>query len=167
MFREDGPDLQIFWTEIVAPFTDAVGLVDREEGAVEASQNLAKAREEQPLGGDVEHTQVSALKGVEASRQLPRVEGRGQEGRFDTELFESVDLVPHQRDEWRDDDRRTRQQQGRKLVAETLATAGRRDQQQVLFVEQPVDRLLLSGAKAGMWSSFDCSWIPSGMTAGS
>jgi len=59
------------------------------------------------------------------------VQARVQELRTDAELGQRGHLVLHQRDQWRDDDRRARAQQRRELVAQRLAAAGRHQHQRV------------------------------------
>ena len=74
-------------------------------------------------------------------------DGAVQLERSDAALAQLVALVLHQRDQRRDDERRSRQQQGRKLVAERLAGAGRHHRQGRLARHHVGDRRVLSFAQ--------------------
>ena len=53
MGGQDAADLEVFGAEVVAPFADAMGFVDREERAFELFQDFSEAREDEALGGDI------------------------------------------------------------------------------------------------------------------
>jgi hypothetical protein len=132
-----------------------VGLVDREERAVEAAQDVAEAREDEALRRDIQELEQAALEAVESPAELVAVEGRGEEGRGDAAALEGVDLVAHQGDQRRDDDGRTAEDEGGELVAEALAAAGRRDEQEAARVEETLDGLALARAELGMAEAFE------------
>ena len=101
---QDG-ELAILGPEIVAPFRDAVGLVDGDEADVPRLQ-----RPEHVLGHEAFRRQVEDL--VLAAGQVPpappvlvRGQRRIEERRRHAELLQAVDLVLHQGDQRRDDDR--------------------------------------------------------------
>ena len=62
-------------------------------------------------------------------------------------LSEPVDLILHQGDERRDDDREVVAQQGRKLIAERLAGARRHDHQHVAPGERRIASRMLAAAE--------------------
>ena len=66
---------------------------------------------------------------------------------MDARCVQPLDLVLHQRDQRRDDERQPRQQQGRDLIAERLARAGWHDGQRVPSGQKGADDLLLPGAE--------------------
>src|SRR5262245_5040324 len=60
---EAGPQLlqlAVLGPEVVAPLGDAVRLVDREEGELDALEKLQEAGQDQPLGRDVEQLDLAA-----------------------------------------------------------------------------------------------------------
>ena len=61
--------------------------------------------------------------------------------------LERINLILHQRDQWRDNDCRARQQQGRNLVAEGLPPAGRHKDKGIPLRDYICSDLLLMGAK--------------------
>ena len=64
--------------------------------------------------------------------------------------LEGVDLVLHQRDEWRDDDGQALPHERRQLVAQRLAAARGHDRQHVFAREDGSQRILLSGPEGGI-----------------
>ena len=67
---------------------------------------------------------------------------RGQSG-FD----QTVDLIFHQGNQGRDDEGQAGQEQGRQLIGQRLAGAGRHYQQGRLSPQETLNRLFLAGAK--------------------
>ena len=68
-----------------------------------------------------------------------------QESSGNSPFSESADLVLHQGNQGRDDDRETREEQGRDLVAEGFARAGRHDAEYVISFKERTDQTLLTG----------------------
>jgi hypothetical protein len=106
-------DLHVFGPEVVAPFADAVSLVHRDQRTVDLAEKHAKAFERQPLGRDVDELEIAGGEPARARAQLLGVERRGQIRRRYAACLQRLDLVVHERDQRRDDDRRARQQRGR------------------------------------------------------
>ena len=128
-------ELAVFRAEVVAPLRDAVRLVDGEQGDARALQQRQEARRQQALRRDVE--QVELAVGEQRARPPARVAGieRGvEERRAHAELPQRLDLVLHQRDQRRDDDRRALAQQRGQLVAQRLAAAGGHEHQRIAAV---------------------------------
>ena len=67
--------------------------------------------------------------------------------RGNARALERCDLILHQRDERRDDERDARQEQRGDLIAERLAPARRHDAQRIAPRENGVDEFLLPRAK--------------------
>jgi hypothetical protein len=63
---------------------------------------------------------------------------------------QGVDLIAHERDERRDDDRRSGQHQCRQLITQRLTRAGRHDGQGIAAGQQMLDDRALARTKIGM-----------------
>ena len=61
--------------------------------------------------------------------------------------LERLDLILHQGDQWRDDDRQAVQEQAGQLVAERLAGPRGKEGERTAAGQQRPDHLLLSGAE--------------------
>ena len=137
--------------EVVSPLADAVRLVDGDEPHADAADPLAEALAavaDQPLGRDVQQPARAAAhhrhRRAALLWRLRAVQARGGHAA----RHQAVDLVLHQRDERRDDQRQPRARraivdQRRRLEAERLAAAGRQHQHAVAALEDRVDRLAL------------------------
>ena len=139
--------LPIFRTEIVSPVADAMRLVDRERLRAGALQQLTKARHRQALRRNEQQLQLSieqrALDIPLLARILRTVQLRGRDAAF----AQSVDLILHQRNERRHDDRDVVFQQRRHLIAERFAAAGRHDDETVASGKRRVHRFFLKRAE--------------------
>ena len=132
-------DAQIARAEVVAPLADAVRLVDGEQRDAGVAQPLGGGAEVEPLRRDVQQLDVAAHGARQAIRDLRRRERAVDERRRQAARVERVDLVLHQRDERRDDDRELGQHQRRHLVAERLAAARRQHDERVAAGEHGLD----------------------------
>ncbi len=148
--RQDalGPDdlrearqLEIIGPKIVTPLGDAMGLVDREQGDMHPGDHLPEPLVVEPLGGDVEQSQLAVAKLRQHLAIALRVQGGVQSPRRDTSRGQGVDLVLHQGDERRDDQGNPGQQQGGQLVAEGFAAPGRKNRRR----RAPRQQLLYHG----------------------
>ena len=122
-------------------------LVDREERDPRLAQLRQEALVVEALRRDVEQLQLTAAQTVGDCAHLDGVEARVEPRRVDALPREEVDLVLHQRDQRRDDDRHAVEQQRRELVAEALARPGREDGERRAAGEERVDDLLLARAE--------------------
>ena len=138
----------------MAPLADAVRFVDGDQWAIEPADQTAKPREREPLRRDVDEGKFAPRHPRHAAPHLHRVEGRREIRRPHAAGFERLDLIGHQRHERRHDQGRAGQDGRRKLIAEALATAGRRHEQQAPVGEQRLDGLALAGTKCGVAQSF-------------
>ena len=120
-------------------------LVDREETRAGAPDERERTGLREPLGRYVEEAQrtcVQPLDGLAACRMVVRrIEGRGR----DSTAPKLRHLVMHQRDEGRDHDGEALTQEGRQLIAQRLAAAGRHDGEHVLAVQHGAHDLFLAG----------------------
>ena len=138
----------IFGPEIMSPLADAVRLVDREAGNLQARRELEKSRRQQPLRRD-EYKMMPAAGELAldvtnfhlihaAMNRRRRIAGQPQR----------IDLVLHQRDKRRDHDVGAPSDRRRHLVAERLAAPGRHHDQRVAAVESRLNRLELQRPQA-------------------
>ena len=131
--------------EVVAPLRHAVRLVDREAGERRGGEQPPEGLRREPLGRDVEEPQASLAHRGLGGAALRGSRERVQRRRRDALPDELVHLVLHQGDEGRDHERRPLREQGRQLVADRLAGAGRHDGEQVPSRERRAHDLLLAG----------------------
>ena len=141
-----------FRAELVAPLTDAVGFVDCDEPdtpAVKPSAKRLASLADQPFGGDVEQP---APPGVEIGIDLATL-GRGQRAierrGGHAARHQTVHLIFHQRDEWRDHEPEAvvGTDQRRHLEAQRLASSSGQHDDTVTPVEVRLDRGALKGAE--------------------
>ena len=133
--------------EIMAPFADAMRLVDRDQRQRDARDQAAEALARRTLRRDVEEVEIAGAQALDRLGAV--VVGRGQGRGADPERLGGADLVVHQRDQRRDDERGSFPRQRRHLVAERLARPGRHHRQRVLARHDAVDHLLLDPAEGG------------------
>ena len=87
---------------------------------------------QQPFGGDVDEFQFAAADLLGDDATLARREGTVDRRGRDAARLEGVDLVLHQRDERRHDQREPFATDGGGLIAEAFAAAGGKDDDRVL-----------------------------------
>ena len=138
-FPRDAGEAQVVGPEVVPPLRDAVGLVDREEGDPRLAQQVEEALVVEPLRRDVEQLEAPVDDPRGDRALLLRADGRVEPPRRDAEARQEVDLVLHQRDERRHDDRRPLERHGGQLVTERFARARREDRERTVPGEERVD----------------------------
>ena len=114
-------ELPVLGPEVVAPFADAMRLVDRDQVDVPALQLGEEAGEHQPLGRDVEEPEFAVAKAAQPRaclRPSSREEFRNVAGH--AARLQCIDLVFHQRNQRRDHDRQAGLHERGKLEAERL-----------------------------------------------
>ena len=151
--RAQPAELAVLRPEVVAPVADAVRFVDGDEAHAPARELPLKAGAaiaHQPLGRDVEQPQPPVAERRQRRRALVGGRGAVETRRRHAALDQAVDLVLHQRDERRDDERDAGRvaDQRRRLKADRFAAAGRHDDEAVAAIEDGVDRLPLQRTKA-------------------
>ncbi len=139
-------ELPVLGAEIVAPLADAVRFVDGDE----ARRPAAEQRHEpvpplayQPLGRDVQEPIPPVAQARHHARPRVRPQRAVVAGRGDAVADERVDLILHQRDQRRDDDRQPLANERRRLEADRFPAAGRQHDERVAPVENRLHRLLL------------------------
>ena len=153
-------DQPVVRSEIVAPIGDAVGLVDDEEGDAlrDLRQHLiTKALVAKPLGRNEQDVHFISLKALFHVLPMLSIVGRDSHG-VDPHAHRGCNLVPHQRQQWRDQERRPgsgfAQQPGRNEVDEALAPSGLLHYQQPATAFHDVaDGVFLPFAELGIWTS--------------
>ncbi|OPZ09086.1 MAG: hypothetical protein BWZ08_00699 [candidate division BRC1 bacterium ADurb.BinA292] len=140
----------VFGPEIVAPLADAVGFVDGEERDARLAQRVEEAIEQQPLRRDVEDLEPRLAHGGEDGAALIERHRAVEAGRRHAAADQRVDLVLHQRDQRRDDDRHPLHRQRGGLVADRLAAAGGKDDERIAPRQDRLHRLALMRPEAGV-----------------
>ena len=143
----DHGQADIFRAEIVPPLRYAMRLVDRKQRDIGLSKQGQAARRQKPLRRDVEQVEVAGEQPPLDFRGFVERQRRVQHRRIDAGLQQSRDLVAHQRDQRRHHDAAAFAQQGRQLVAQRLAAAGRHQHQAIAAVRHVPDDFLLRAAK--------------------
>ena len=138
----------VFGPELVTPGRHAVRLVDGDHRDGKARQPVQHVAQQQPLGRHVEKVEAAVLEVTADARGLVRLQFRMQGGRPHAELAQRRHLIVHQRDQGRDHQPHAGPAQGRELVADALAAAGRHQQQGVVARHHAVDRPPLQAAEA-------------------
>ena len=144
---EQRPQQAIVGAEIVAPFADAMGLVDREQGDLGFLEQLRKALAAGAFGGDVEQVELAVAERVADGARV--FADAGQRGGANPERGRRADLVVHQRDQRRNDDPGTVTGERGQLVGQRLARAGRHHRERVIPRHRPRDDLFLDPAEGG------------------
>ena len=139
------PEEQVVGAEVVPPLRDAVRLVDGEQVDAVPPQSLDQLRVAQALGRDVQQRQLAAHEGQIAGVLLGPADRRIDECRLDVGAAQVRDLVAHQGDQRRDD-QRAPDLERRQDEAGALAAARRHDADDVT-VRQRFEHLGLAVAQ--------------------
>ncbi|MNZ89588.1 hypothetical protein D3C78_1085190 [compost metagenome] len=136
--------LQVLGAEIVTPLRNAVGLVDGEQGNVQAAKEIQHPRLYQALRRQVKHLHFTATQAPSEVTLLFRTEGGVQGSRRDPEFIEGGDLVVHQRDQRRHHHGQARAQQPRYLETQRLAATGGHQHQGIAAIGHAFDDCCLA-----------------------
>ena len=143
---DDRADAAVLRTEVVTPLRDAVGLVDGIERDLDLAQEGHVVLLGERLGREIEQLGL-ALHDIRAYLRHGRlVERRIEEvgdARLGREGTHGIDLILHQGDQRRDDDRDPVHEQRRQLVAQRLAAARRHQHERILTLQYVADHRLL------------------------
>ena len=140
-------DLQIAGAEILPPLADAVRLIDDDLRDFGVSRKAEKGIRHQPFGRDIDDFIGAAPCVIQREHILSGREGAVEIGRAHAVLQQREDLIAHQRNERRDDERNALQHKRGNLVADRLARAGGHDGHHVAPAQNGGHRILLPGAK--------------------
>ena len=143
------PDAQVIGAEVVAPLRDAMRLVHGDQGGVDAAQERQGGRRGQPFGRHIEQFDAAIIQRLKHRLGFLVGVGGGEGAGLDPRFAQAADLVAHQGDERRDDDRHPVAAQGGQLKAQRLAAARGHDGQRVAPGEDGIDDILLPRAEAG------------------
>ncbi len=135
-------------SEIVAPVGDAVRLVHGDQRGRAAGEQLREARNAQPLGSDEQEVETSGEVAPAGLLRFGPGPARVDPLRAQALRLELRHLVLHQRAQRADHESRAAPRDARKLVAERLARAGRRHQQDVASLRHRATHGFLPGAEA-------------------
>ena len=123
-------------------------LVHRHHGNRHAACEIEEERRGQPLGRDIEQLVFPASGEIQRVAHLLERQGAVDAGGRDAGLIQRADLILHQRDERRDDERQSGQRERRDLIADGLAGAGRHDAERVAPGKNGLHELVLSRTEA-------------------
>ncbi len=141
-------DPQVGGPEVVPPLRDAVSLVDRHQRDIHFPHPGVKNPRLDPLRRDIEQLHIPVHAVIQRDIDLPGGHGRVDRDGIDPPPPKGVDLVFHQSDERRDDDRHPRQSECRDLVAERLSAAGGQQRQRIAAGHHRRDNLALQRPEA-------------------
>ena len=147
----DGTDAPILRAEIVAPLRNAVRLVDGIERHLDLAQERNVVLLGERFGREVEQFGPAGQHILLHLIDRSPVERRVQEVGNSLVLAEGahgIDLILHQGDQRRDDDRHAVHQQRRQLVAKALAAAGGHQHERVLAGQHIADDRFLIALKS-------------------
>ena len=141
-------DHAVVGTKVMPPLRDAVSLVNGDERGRTFGEHLGKTGNAQSLRCDEEKVE-RAGKIVDAGLTRDGAVEAGVNARdAQVECGELGDLVFHERDERRDDERGSAEGDGGKLVAQRLPCPGGHDEEQVAAFDRGAAHRFLVGAKA-------------------
>src|SRR5579863_6116518 len=141
---DDPAQVEVGGAKIMAPLRDAMGFIHHEQRDVETLEQVDECLVFKALGRDIDELQVAALDALEVRRFFVFGERAVQgDGAADARIGEHVELILHEGDQRRNDHRRSRQQQRRKLIAERFSSAGREDGKSILAFEHAGNDFLL------------------------
>ena len=140
-------ELAVFGAELVAPFGDAVGFVDGEEGQRNPPQPTDGIGAGQAFRRKVEQAESALLGRAHDGALILGGLGAIEERRRDTHIAKLRHLILHERDEGRDDHHGPAERQRGQLVTQGLAAAGGHDDGDVPAGQQAFDDALLQGAE--------------------
>ena len=141
---------QVFRAKVMPPLGDAVRLVNGDQRQRAALQQRQGARLHESFRGDVDQTQLAIEQGGLGRCLFFGRQGRVEVGGGDAELAQRRHLIGHQRDQRRDHHPGAGTQQGRDLVAQRLAAAGRHEHEGIAPAGDGVDDRLLLATKGGV-----------------
>ena len=137
--------LAVIGPEVVPPFADAMRFVDRDQRQIGAPDQAAERLAGRTFRRDIEEVELAVAQPLDGP--VPVGIGRRQRRRAQANRIGAADLVVHQRDQRRDDQRGPVARDRRQLVAKRLACAGRHHRERVLASHDPFHDRFLDAAK--------------------
>ena len=129
--RHGFPEAQVIGAKIVPPFGYAMGFVDREKRHMHARNGIYKPWAAKTFRRDVQQVVVARPACLQTLLLLARRQRAVDVRGGDALGLQGVDLILHQGDERRNDQRAALPEHRRQLVAEGFAAAGGHDRQNV------------------------------------
>ena len=102
-------ELAVFRAEIVPPHADAMRFIDGDGGDAAVLEKIEESLHQQPFGRHVEEFEPALAQPVEHFVSFRVGHGAVQPAGGDAVIQQRVDLVFHQRDQRRNDERQVRQ----------------------------------------------------------
>ena len=134
--------------EVVSPRGDAVRLVDDHPAYSQPGQLVHELWPPKPFGCHEQQPVFARDRPAQPIDLLGPVDRRVDEGRGHVQLCEAVDLVLHQRDEWRDHQGQTAVDDRRHPVTDALPRAGWCDRKDVTTRQHRFNHLCLPKAES-------------------
>ena len=145
---DKGRDIQIARAKILSPLADAVRLIDHHLRNIRLHGKIQKAARQQPFRRNIDDL-VHTLPGIVQRAHILSLRERGIEiRRTHAVLQKSADLIAHERNKRRDDQRDPRQHQRRNLIAQRLTRARRHDGHHIAARQDRRYNTFLSRTKA-------------------
>ncbi|MCG3120600.1 MAG: hypothetical protein ALAOOOJD_03365 [bacterium] len=135
--------LAILRPKVMAPFRNAMRFIDGETIDLERGEKRQRFDFQQSFGRHVKQLCLTLTDAVEIALILIGRQRAVQKHGGHAELLQLRHLVFHQRNQRRDHDGETLEQQRRQLIAQRFAAAGRHDDERVFFLQDVVDNFLL------------------------
>ena len=142
--------IAIVGTEVVSPLRDTVRLVDGDQTQRQFRQPIHHGPGRQTLGRDIQQVQLAGAGRRPDGRTLVQRHAGIQTGGRHALLFQRLDLIGHQGDQGRDHQAQAGPQDGRDLIADALAAAGRQDGQHIAAGQDLFDHLTLQPPEIGV-----------------
>ena len=136
---------QVVRTEIMTPLAHAMRLVDCDHCYTNTAQHLHRATRGQPFGRHIEKAQRARLKPAPDGLGLFLGIARGQRTCLDTCRLQGADLIAHQGDERRDDNRHPLTRQRRQLETKGFTATCGHNRKGVFTRNHGLHDLLLTG----------------------
>ena len=133
--------------KVVAPLGDTMRFVNGEQGRPDSGRGELRGESTEPFGRDVEQAKRSGPRGVPDFGAFGSVEGTVHTRGGNSAGPRGSDLILHEGNERRDDDRKTATDQCRYLKADRLAAAGGKNRQRIAAREDRPNHGCLSRAK--------------------
>src|SRR5688572_17340847 len=140
-------DTEIRRPEVMTPLAYAMRFVDCEEADAHVGETRCDVAEIEALRREIQKLDLTARCARETVGNLSRSECAVDEGCRQSSRLESIDLVLHERDQWRHNDCESGQNQGGYLVADRFPASCRENDERVAAREHRLDRHLLTGSE--------------------
>ena len=125
-------------------------LVHREQRDANGLQSFRGRADVETFRRHIQQLQVAPLRAHQPITHLRAGERAVDERRRNTATFKRVNLILHERNQGRHDDREATRDECWHLIAERLATTRRQHDERVAFSEHALDGALLAGAKCAI-----------------